>query len=252
MKYLSTARALPLVCALSAVGTLACSSADLTSNSVKPVTLSFAASAKSPASPMDANAVPFPATLGTVPTITRIQLVITRLALARTDDVNCLTDNGSAECQIVANEPLLIDIPVDGALHTQVNVPLATGSYSKLEAKLASAGTDTPSGAAFLNAYPEFVGNTLRVEGSFNGIPFTFRMGLKADIEMKFSPALTVGSTSKNATIGVDVSRWFLSMHGYVIDPSKATPGTPSASIIETNIRASFRAFEDNQKRGLE
>lgn len=255
MKILSTARALSLACALSVVaGTMACSSADLTSSAVNPVTLSFSASTRVAPPTTESGALAFPPTLGTVPTITKIQLVITRLALSRSDDANCLADDAasrSAECQVIANEPLLINLPVDGALHTQVNIPSAVGLYSKLEAKLAAAGSGTSAGAAFLDAYPDLAGYSLRVEGSFNGVPFTFRMAVKADIDMKFSPAFVVNAGAKNATIGVDASRWFVSMHGYVIDPSKAAPGTPSATIIENNIRASFRAFEDNQRLGL-
>jgi hypothetical protein len=255
MKIVSTARALSFACALSAVaGTVACSSADLTSSAVKPVTLSFSASAKAAAASAESGTLAFPPTLGTVPTITKIQLVITKLALSRSDEANCLADDAasrSSECQVIASEPLLIDMPVDGGLHTQVPIPSAVGLYSKLEAKLAAAGSGTSAGAAFLEAYPDLDGYSLRVEGSFNGVPFTYRMAVKADIDMKFSPAFVVNAGAKNATIGVDVSRWFISMHGYVIDPSKATPGTPSATIIENNIRASFRAFEDNQRLGL-
>lgn len=258
MKHVSTARALLVLCAAAAtVGTSACSSSDVAGTDLKPVSLSFTATANSTAvgASSEASAAPI---LGVAPTITKVQIVLTKVALARSDDANCVNDGfnesadvgSSSECQQMTRQPLLVNMPVDGTLRTHVNVPLDGGVYSKLEARLAAATMTTAGGAAFLDANPEFANTSLRVDGVFNGVPFTFKMALQANIEMKFSPALVIDARSKNATIAVDVSRWFVTVNGNVMDPFRATPGTPSATIIENNIRASFRAFSDNQMRG--
>jgi hypothetical protein len=253
MKNVSTARALLIVCAVAAtVGTSACSSADVAGTDLKPVSLSFTASASS-ASLGSATEAALPPVLGAAPTITKVQIVLTKLALARSDDVNCVsesfnesTDETSGDCQQVTRQPLLVNMPVDGTLRTHVNVPLGGGTYRKLEARLAAATMTTAAGAAFLDANPDFANSSLRIDGVFNGVPFTFKMALQANIDMKFSPALVIDARSKNATIAVDVSRWFVTVNGDVIDPFRATSGTPAAAIIENNIRASFRVFADN------
>ena len=54
----------------------------------------------------------------------------------------------------------------------------------------------------------------------------------------------------KNATINVDVRKWFLTSTGAVIDPSTATSGSTNLRLIESNIRRSFHAFEDDHERG--
>lgn len=269
MKYHSPARALSIVCALAAAfTTLACSATDVVAKDPRSVSLSFTASART-ASGMAASTQASSPALGPVPTVTKVQLVLTKLALARSEDANCVNegehedeadDEGvaasstvatlSTECEHVSRDPLLIDMPVDGSLHTQLNVPLAEGSYRKLEAKLGVVSDRTAANAAFLAEHPEFAGSSIKVEGAYNGLPFVFRLALKASIEMEFNPALVIDGSTKNATIAVDVSRWFVTVNGDVIDPSRATPGTPAAAIITHNIRASFRAFEDNNRSG--
>lgn len=247
----STARTLSTMSSVVLLfGTVACSSAQPTANDLRPVSTSFTASASE--SPVNPSATTLPRVLGVVPTVTKVQLVITTLALSRSDDGNCASELDSSQCIFVTREPQLIDIPVDGTLHTQASTALPAGAYPKLEAKLAVPGSATPGEAAFLASHPEFAGSSLRVTGAFNGVPFTFKMALNANIQMRFSPALVIDGTSRNTTVAVDVSRWFVSMHGYVMDPSLAVPGTPAAAIIENNIRASFRAFADNQRRGTD
>jgi hypothetical protein len=56
--------------------------------------------------------------------------------------------------------------------------------------------------------------------------------------------------TAENATVSIDVSKWFLSSDGAAIDPTVATPGSSNQSLIENNIRRSFHAFEDDNERG--
>lgn len=269
MHKFSSARALALTCALAAaLGTSACSSADLVGNNAQTVSLSFAADANGGfASAVDANGavVSSAAPTSPVPIVTKVQLVLTKMELGRTDDVECVgesdddnvasssstppVDKGHS-CEYVSRDPVLIDMPVDGTLRTQLSVPLAPGSYRKLEAKLEPANARHEPGAAFLHAHPDFAGVSIRVEGTHNGVPFAFKSSMKAVLHMRFKPPLVIDATTKNATVAVDVSKWFVSIHGEVLDPSKAATGTPARKIIENNIRASFRAFKDDNKRG--
>lgn len=269
MDKFSSARPLALICALgAAMGASACSSADLTGSDRQTVSLSFATEANSGfASVTDANGAVVSSTAPTsfVPAVTKVQLVFTKMELGRTDDVECVGEEDDDQlastsstppvgkghdCEHVSRDPVLIDMPVDGTLRTQLSVPLAPGSYKKLEAKLEPASGKTELGAAFLTAHPDFAGVSIRVEGTYNGAPFAFTSSMKAVLHMRFKPPLVIDATTRNATVTVDVSKWFVAIHGEVLDPNRATTGTPARKIIENNIRASFRAFKDDHMRG--
>lgn len=265
MHKFSSARVLALTCAL-ALGTTACSSADLVGNNLQTVSVSFAAEGNAGlAAIVDGNGAAVSST-APVPAVTKVQLVLTKMELGRTDDIECVGERDddeqlasssstppvdkSHDCEHVSRDPVLIDMPVDGTLRTQLSVPLAAGTYKKLEAKLEPANGRKPLGAAFLTAHPEFAGVSIRVEGTYNGAPFSFKSSMKSVLHMRFKPPLVIDATTKNATVAVDVSKWFVTVHGEVLDPSNATTGTPARKIIENNIRASFRAFKDDHKRG--
>lgn len=192
--------------------------------------------------------------------ISRIQVVLSRLELTRNDSETCvsgdtLSDNrsddhaeGEAEgCEDVSRDPVAIDIPVDAAVHTVINVPLTPGTFTKLEARLAPAGTQA---TALLAAHPELAGASIRVTGTFNGTAFTFTSALRTKIEMEFNPPLVIDATTKNATVNIDVTKWFVTSTGTIIDPSTANSGGVNAALVAQNIRASFHAFEDEDKSG--
>lgn len=262
MKIFSTARTFVSVSAfIGLFGIVACSSADVAGNDLQNVSLSFAAGESSNFASAFDGAKVVSSTPAVVPVVTRVQLVLTQLELGRTDDIACVDDDEvehssstssgdkGRDCEHVSRDPLLIDMPVDGTLKTQLTVPLAAGTYRKLEAKLAPVKSGSTTGAAFLAAHPEFAGISVKVDGTYNGAPFSYKSNLHAKIHMRFNPPLVIDATTRNATISVDVSKWFV--HGSeVIDPSKATPGSSGSQKIDKNIRESFRAFKDNGKKG--
>jgi hypothetical protein len=141
----------------------------------------------------------------------------------------------------------MVDVPVDAALHPAINVPLAAGTYSELEAKLEPARDRSTD---FNTANPTLVGKSVRVEGTYKGAPFVFTSAVRSNLEMKFDPPLVIDETTKNATISLDVSKWFVNNAGGVIDPTSVTDGSNNQQLIESNIRRSFHAFEDDSERG--
>jgi hypothetical protein len=182
--------------------------------------------------------------------------VLGKLELDRQGDADCVgeiessdDDRGEhgAECEDVSRDPIFVDVPVDGTLHPELNVPLAAGTYSQLEAKLEPARDRFTE---FNAAHPDLVGNSIRVEGTFKGTPFVFTAPIRAKLEMEFDPPLVIDETTKNATISLDVSRWFLDSSGNAIDPTTATADSDALLQIENNIRRSFHAFEDDGERG--
>lgn len=191
----------------------------------------------------------------------RVQLVFGKLELDRSGAADCVGeiddenddrggdghDGMNGECEEVELDPLLVDAPVDDALHPVINVPLPEGTFAELEAKLRPAADRF---TAFNAANPGLVGKSVRVEGTFKGTAFVFTSAVRSKLEMEFDPPLVIDETTKNATVAIDVRKWFQSADGAVIDPSTATPGSASLLQIENNIRRSFHAFEDDDERG--
>lgn len=253
----STAAFLPFAALVSIA---ACgASGDLTGTARQPVSLSFTTRAAATASASVASpGLRADLVLGTNGelVLTKIQLVLNRIELTRTDAVSCVSDDSTSDdsardnaeaehqgCEEVSRVPVVLDIPVDAAVHTALNVPLSAGTYTKLEARV--------SPSALVGASnPELAGASIRVTGTFNGTAFTFTTALRRRIEMEFSPPLVVDATTQNATVNIDVSSWFKSAGGALIDPATANAGGVNAALVQSNIRASFHAFEDDDRGG--
>ncbi|MGH7602598.1 MAG: hypothetical protein ACRENK_01220 [Gemmatimonadaceae bacterium] len=240
---------------LAAAGLAAACSNDVTGADRTPVQVSFTthilASDGSNARASD-QAVDAAGTL----VLQHVQLILGKLELDRTGTADCVGEVESSgdddghhgdECEDVSRDPIFVDIPVDGTLHPELDVPLAAGTYSQLEAKLEPAKDRFTD---FNAAHPDLVGNSVRVEGTFKGAPFVFLAPVRSKLEMDFDPLLVIDEATRNASVALDVSKWFLDSSGNVIDPSTATPESESLQRIENNIRRSFHAFEDDDERG--
>ena len=244
------------LCALEACST------DLTGANMRPVQLSFTTRA----APGGGSGISASPDLVIGPAgdlvLTKVQLVLGKIELGEDDDVNCVEDIESGddhddinddheetedECEEVSRDPLLVDIPADAAVHSVITVPLTEGTYRKLEAKLESARE-----AAFNSLNPTLAGKSVRVEGTFRGKPFVFTSAVRSSLDMEFAPPLVIDATTKNATISIDVAKWFVDRNGAVIDPSHATQASDALDQIEDNIRRSFHAFEDDDESGMD
>ncbi|HEX7594817.1 MAG TPA: hypothetical protein VF387_00610 [Gemmatimonadaceae bacterium] len=243
----------PLV-GIAALGIAAGCSSDLTGGNGHPVQLSFTTNTTVASA---ANRVVADLVVGTNNDLVlqKVQLVFPRLDLDRAGTADCVGnvesdddhENMGDDCEDVSRNPLLVAVPLDDALHPVINIPLAPGTFSQLEAKLAPARSTATD---FNTANPSLVGKSVRVEGTFKGTPFVFTSPVRAKLEMEFDPPLVIDETTKNATIAIDVRKWFLTADGAVIDPTTATPGSTALQQVEQNIRRSFHAFEDDDERG--
>ena len=246
---------------ISALTILASCSSDLTGGNRHNVQLSFTTDATVTSA---ANRVAADLVVGANSELVlqKVQLVLGKLELDERGAADCVGEvedqndehgdevgenAGTAECEDVALDPVLVDVPVDDALHPVINVPLPAGTFSQLEAKLEPARDRFTT---FNAANPNLVGKSVRVEGTFNGTSFVFTSPVRAKLEMEFDPPLVIDETTRNATVAIDVRKWFLNADGSVIDPSTATPGSVNLLQIENNIRRSFHAFEDDDERG--
>jgi hypothetical protein len=193
----------------------------------------------------------------------KVQLTLGRIEISRSDLAPCADDAedsgdddvGSVEnesddhddCEELSVDPLLVNVPVDDAVHTVITVPLAVGTYKRLEAKLKPVDAAT---LAALGGPTDLVGNSVRVEGTYKGNPFVFTSPVRTELELKFDPPLVIDASTKNATVNIDVTKWFVRGDGTVIDPTTANAGSSNAELVADNIRDSFVAFEDDDRHG--
>lgn len=247
-------------CGFAALGFVLACSGDPTGGKMHPVKLSFTTNAAVSAS---ANRVAADLVVGGADELVlkKVQLVLRKIELDRTGTADCAGEfenedaNGNDDhagrreegCEEVIRDPILIDVPVDDALHPVITVPLPAGTFTELEAKLAPA---RESSTQFNATNPDLVGKSVRVVGTFKGAPFVFTSSVRSKLELEFDPALVIDQTTKNATISLDVRKWFVDSSGAVIDPSAATAESSARAQIENNIRRSFHAFEDDEERG--
>jgi len=245
------------VCFAAVFITLAACSSDLTGNNKQSVQLSFTTNSTSSVAATGMRMSP-DITVGANNelVLSKVQVVVDKIELNEEDNTSCVgeiedggDDHGEAgeECEDVSRNPVLVDIPVDDAAHVVLSVPLTPGTYRKLEAKLEPARDDA---TAFNTANPTLVGKSVRVEGTYKGTPFVFTSAVRSGLEMEFDPPLVIDGTTTNATVSIDVAKWFLDSNGNAIDPTSATAGSNALSRIEDNIRRSFHAFEDDDHSG--
>jgi hypothetical protein len=189
--------------------------------------------------------------------LTSVRLVIDELELSRSTTTTSCTDDSSSDdssndassddCFEIESGPYFVDLPLNGSVTSALSMQIPAGSYKELQMKLrrAESGDD----GAFIAAHPEMNGISVLVQGSYRGVPFTWRGDVESELELHFSPALVVDGTG-NVTVNIDVGRWFRSGAGAIIDPATAGVGTANHLTIAQNIRASFGAFEDDDHDG--
>jgi len=200
---------------------------------------------------------------GNVLVITTAQIVLARLELERVG-ATCSSDDAAGDdkgrreddhdCAELELAPTAVSLPMDSGVTTALNVTVPSGTYSALEAKVRpietnkghlGAGTE-----AFIRAYPELVGVSVRVEGTFNGRAFTWTGTPRAELQIDFDPELVVADSAANITMNVDVAKWFKTNSGALIDPATALDGRSNANLVARNIRESIRAFRDDDCDG--
>lgn len=199
-----------------ALGTVACD--DQTGvNAGARASLSFAATGGStllgdPTPPQN------PVTVaGHVIAISRVELRLSELELEGED---------SAEMEMRGSQ-ILVALPMNGSVVTPINATVAAGTYTELEMKVQS----------------------VRIQGTFDGQPFDVTVAIDEDLETDIRPPLVVTETTQaNLTVAVQVTNWFRHSDGSAINLLNLT--AEGRSRLESNINASFDAFEDDDRSG--
>ena len=187
--------------------------------------------------------------------LTSVQMVLKEIELDLAGaDADCHQAGANSEsCEEIEAGPLLLDIPAGAGPEQAVAVDVAPGTYDQIEYELRKPDDGNAGDQAFVAAHPEFNGVSVRVTGTYNGTPFTYTTEADAEQEHELNPPVTVAETgSTNLTLLVDVSTWFQTGGGTLIDPATANTGGANKSVVENNIVNSFDAFEDNDEDGAD
>ncbi|HEX9727540.1 MAG TPA: hypothetical protein VGA37_03415 [Gemmatimonadales bacterium] len=185
--------------------------------------------------------------------ISRVQLVLREIELKRANHDACDSIMGDDDdCEEFAVGPLLLDLPLNGGVTTSLTVAIDTGSYDEIEFEIHKPDDDSQADSAFLAQHPDFARTSIRVEGTYNGEPFTYETDLNAEQEIEFvTPLVITDATAEtNVTLRVVLDSWFKTSAGSLVDPRSANHGGANEGLVKDNIRQSFDAFQDQDRDG--
>jgi hypothetical protein len=181
-----------------------------------------------------------------------VHLVLSHLQLAvATATCSASTGGPQGECDDLALPPALVKTTVGEGVKTVLSAPVPIGSYAALEAKIdvVSTSDDQPGAAAFLAANPTFKDISVKVYGKYKGTAFVYTSAAKAELEIAFATPLQVAEAgTTNVTLALDPASWFQSSPGVYVDPTSPA----NAALVAANIRKAFKAFQDDNKDGIE
>lgn len=196
--------------------------------------------------------------------ITQIEMVVKELELEGAMVGDCDSENESDDeadgenesdgddgCEEIETAAFLLDLPLDAGAAPVITIPATAGTYDEFEFEVHAPEKENDS--AFLLEHPDFVGVSIRVQGTWNGTPFVYETDLDAEQEAGLDPPLVVAEGGvASLTLFIDVATWFRAGDGSLIDPASANAGQPNEGLVEQNIAASFEAFEDDDQDGNE
>ncbi len=189
--------------------------------------------------------------------ITKAEIVLREIELEKLSDDACdslvdsLNDHHDG-CEMFETGPILLDLPLDSAVDQMIEIVVDTGTYDEIEFEIHKVSNDDPEDAAFRQNHSDMIGRSIRVQGFFNGQPFTFETDIDEEQEYDLSPPLVIAGimTTTNVTIRIDLDAWFRDSSGVLFNPQSANKGGDNESLASENIRHSFEAFEDQDEDG--
>jgi hypothetical protein len=184
--------------------------------------------------------------------IDEVQLVLRKVRLDGAPTASCPEDaEGDSQCAGLRLGPTLFDLPLGEGAEPIFSAAVPVGIYGRIKFQI-HRPTDANEDADFLADHPELEDISIRVLGSYNGAPFTFTSDLTEVEDVVFAEPVEVAVDEEvQVTLHVDVAGWFASEDGTgLVDPSQANGGAPFESLVERQIRESFRAFHDGDLDG--
>lgn len=169
----------------------------------------------------------------------RITLVVAEVGLA--------AGQGSV---VLEERVFLLEVPVGGGVRPLMASAVAPGRYDGVRIGLHAPDLDDPADHGLLSAHPELAGVSIRVEGRWDGEPFTWVRAMDELRLVSLTPPVEIWGRTANVTLQLDVASWFRDDAGGLVDPAEAVGDHPSAAGVVSRIRTSFAAFEDPDADG--
>jgi hypothetical protein len=213
-----------------------------------PVELSFSSQAPATAATTDITVTIGANTL----VITKAQMVVRRIKLKPgVSTATCSDDDaGVDDCATIHTGPVLVDLPLTPNTITTLSANAPAGTYGQVDLRIHKP-TDDNADAAFLAANPGFAGASIRVEGTYNGTAFVYTTDMTEKRELEFNPPVSINEDVPliNITVQANLESWFRS-GTTLINPTTANKGGANENLVRNNIRASLRAFRDDDRNG--
>jgi hypothetical protein len=181
-----------------------------------------------------------------------IQIVLRKLRLEGAPTASCPEDvEGDSQCGEVRLGPVVFDLPLDAGADPAFSALLPVGTYDHFSVQIHKP-SDANGDAGLVAEHPELDGASIRVVGTYNTTPFIFTTDLTEVENIALPEAVEVAAEAEvPLTLQVDASTWFVDAAGTgLVDPAEANDGGPFESLVEQNIRSSFRAFQDADADG--
>lgn len=172
------------------------------------------------------------------PVITEAKALITEIELET---------EPSGISQEIRISPVVIYFNTGGQVISVTAANLPSGTWNKIKLQIHKPEDTEPI------PDPEFREGTsgnqrysFIIKGTYNGNAFVYKSRKRADIIINLSTPLTTGNGSRNITLLVNPSLWFMN-NGNVLDPTNSS----NDDLIDDNLKNSFkRGFRDDNKDG--
>jgi hypothetical protein len=181
----------------------------------------------------------------------QVGLVLRKVRLEGPSSESCPEEGeGDAGCGELDFGPILFELPLEEGAEGVLNAVVPVGSYTGLKFQL-HRPTDANEDADFVVDHPDYNDISIRVVGKYNGADFTFASDLTEVETVPFAGPVEVETEGAlPLTLLVQVADWFARPGGGLVNPEDANDGGPFESLVEQQIRESFRAFHDGDSDG--
>lgn len=161
-----------------------------------------------------------------------------------------LSGSGDSDSNEVEVGPVVVYLDLDGNVNTIAAANIPQGTYDRIKFEIHKPGQNESLPDGEFRTGPG--GNerySIIVKGTYNSTPFVYRSTNTMNQSININPPLVIADSVgvANATLVVNVFPWFKNGIND-LDPSDTS--APNVSMIENNIRASFRAFRDRNRDG--
>jgi hypothetical protein len=236
---------------LLAVGLVGCAEGSLQPEQSASVSLSMAVSAEGAMTGATLDGVAF-ADGHHVLSLQSVSLVVGGVTLREEGVAVCpAAPLAAVGCHVLERGLVLLEAPLDGSVRSLVAALVRPARYGALGLRLHAPNRADAMDSTFLALHEGFEGTSLRVEGLWDGEPFTFERTLDEERWVELRPMVVESGRTANVTLRLDPSSWFRSEDGRLVDPRIVALDPVAAAGVDSRIRTSIAAFEDDDVDGV-